>query len=65
MSQSLTVIDQQPTKPTSTEPNPRLNQKPIPGFTNHVRVHAVHDREHSYYNSFTLSTEVVHIPHEL
>jgi hypothetical protein len=28
--------------------------KPIPGSTNHVRVHAAHDREHSYYNIFTL-----------
>jgi hypothetical protein len=35
--------------------NPTNNlTKLIPGFTNHVRVHAVHDREHDCYNSFTL-----------
>jgi hypothetical protein len=28
--------------------------KRIPGSTNHVRVHAAHDREHGCYNSFTL-----------
>jgi hypothetical protein len=32
-----------------------VNQtKPIPGSTNHMRVHAAHDREHDCHNSFTL-----------
>jgi hypothetical protein len=47
-SRSLTVTDPQPNtihfdKPTK----PRVS-------TNHVRVHAAHDREHGCYNSFTL-----------
>jgi hypothetical protein len=47
-SRSLTMTDPQPNiihfdKPTK----PRVS-------TNHVRVHAAHDREHGYYNSFTL-----------
>jgi hypothetical protein len=45
-SRSLTMTDQQPNKPTLTQPNQRLNQKPIPGSTNHVSVHVAHDREH-------------------
>jgi hypothetical protein len=48
------MTDQQPSKPTLTQPNPRLNQKSIPGSTNHVRVHASHDLELGCYNSFTL-----------
>jgi hypothetical protein len=58
------MTDQQHSKPTSTQPNPRHNEKPISGSTNHVRVHATHDHEHDWYNTFTLSVEVVHIPHE-
>jgi hypothetical protein len=47
---SLTMIDPQPSKAhfNTTQPIP------IPGFTNHVRVHAAHDREHGCHNSFTL-----------
>jgi hypothetical protein len=37
--------------------------QPNLGPTNHVRVHAAHDREHNCYNSLH-SVEVVHIPHE-
>jgi hypothetical protein len=33
---------------------PPSDTEPIPGSTNHVRVHAAHDREHGCYNSFTL-----------
>jgi hypothetical protein len=51
---SLTVNDPQPSKPTSTRSNQRLNRTPILGSTNHVRAHAAHDREHGYYNTFTL-----------
>jgi hypothetical protein len=56
-SQNLTVTDPQPNKhplqqPNQTKPN---QSKPKPSvFTNHVRVHAAHDREHGCYNSFTL-----------
>jgi hypothetical protein len=41
-------------KPTSTKPNPRLNQTRSPGSTNHVRGHATHDCEHGCQDSFTL-----------
>jgi hypothetical protein len=53
-SQSLTVTDPQPNKPSSIQPNPRLNHYPSQVSTNHLRVHAAHDREHGCYNSFTL-----------
>jgi hypothetical protein len=36
--------------------------QPNPGFTNHVRVHAAHDHEHGYYNSFTLCRGCTHSP---
>jgi hypothetical protein len=61
-SRSLTVTDQQPSKPTLTQPNTRLNQTPILGSTNHVRAHATHDREHGSYNSFTLCRDCTHSP---
>jgi hypothetical protein len=48
------MTDPQPSKPTSIQPNQTLNQEPIPGSTNHVRVHAAHDHKHGCYNSFTL-----------
>jgi hypothetical protein len=51
---SLTVTDSQPNKPSSIQPNPRLNHHPSQVSTNHVRVHAAHDRERGYYNYFTL-----------
>jgi hypothetical protein len=51
---SLTMTDPQPSKPILTQPNQRLNQEPIPGSTNHVRVHAAHDHEHDCYTHFTL-----------
>jgi hypothetical protein len=50
---SLTVTNPQPNKihfDQPTEPNPNPSQVP----SNHVRVHAAHDREHGCYNSFTL-----------
>jgi hypothetical protein len=53
-SQSLTMTDAQPNNPSSIQPNPGLNHYPSQVSTNHVRVHATHDHEHSYYNSFTL-----------
>jgi hypothetical protein len=59
---SHTVTDPQPNeihfdKPTNqTKPNPSL----VP--TNHVRVHAAHDREHGCYNSFTLCRGCTHYP---
>jgi hypothetical protein len=53
-SQSLTVTNPQPNKPSSIQPIQRLNHYPSQVSTNHVRVHAAHDREHSCYNSFTL-----------
>jgi hypothetical protein len=61
-SQSLTVTDQQPNKPTLTQPNPRLNPKPIPGSTNHVRVHVTLDYESGCYNSFTLYKDCTRSP---
>jgi hypothetical protein len=50
-SRSLTVTDPQPNKIHFDKPT-----KPIPSQvpSNHVRVHAAHDREHICYNSFTL-----------
>jgi hypothetical protein len=50
-SRSLTVTDPQSNKihfDKPTKPNPSQVS------TNHVRVHAAHDREHGCYNSFTL-----------
>jgi hypothetical protein len=48
------MTDSQPNKPSSIQPNPRLNHHPSQVSTNHVRVHAAHDRERDCYNSFTL-----------
>jgi hypothetical protein len=56
------MTNPQHSKPTLTQPNPRLNQKPMPGSTNHVRVHAAHDRENDCYNSFTLCRGGTHSP---
>jgi hypothetical protein len=44
------MTDPQPSKAHYDTTQP----KPILGFTNHVRVHVAHDREHDCYNSFTL-----------
>jgi hypothetical protein len=53
-SRSLTVTDPQPKK-TPLPPNTTQDlTKPIPGYTNHVRVHADHDYEHGCQDSFTL-----------
>jgi hypothetical protein len=41
----------QPTKPSQSQ---------VP--TNHVRVHAAYDREHDYYNSFTLCRRCTRYP---
>jgi hypothetical protein len=43
-------------QPKQTKPNP--SQVP----TNHVRVHAAHDREHGCYNNFTLYRGCTHSP---
>jgi hypothetical protein len=48
------VTDPQPNKPSSIQPNPRLNHYTSQVSTNHVRVHAAHDHECGCYNSFTL-----------
>jgi hypothetical protein len=56
------MTDPQPSKPTSTQPNKRLNQETVPGSTSHVRVHATHDREHDCYNSFTIFRGCTHSP---
>jgi hypothetical protein len=50
-SQSLNVTDPPPNKIHFDKPT-KPTQSQVP--TNHVRVHAAHDREHGYYNSFTL-----------
>jgi hypothetical protein len=61
-SRSLTVTDPQPNK-TPLRPNTTQDlTKPIPGSTNHVRVHANHDHEHSYQDSFTLYKGCTHSP---
>jgi hypothetical protein len=59
---SLTVADPQPNKAHLDMSQPKTESKPIPGFINHVRVHAAHDREHGYYNSFTLYRGCTHSP---
>jgi hypothetical protein len=48
------MTDSQPNKPSLIQPNQRLNHHPSQVSTNHVRVHAAHDRERDCYNSFTL-----------
>ncbi len=55
-SRSLTVTDPQPNKIHFDKPTKQNQTKPTPSQvpTNHVRVHATHDREHDCYNSFTL-----------
>jgi hypothetical protein len=54
---SLTMTDPQPSKA-----QPKTKQKPIPGSTNHVRVHAAHGREYGCYNSFTLCRGCTYSP---
>jgi hypothetical protein len=50
-SRSHTMIDPQPNKIHFDKPTkPNLSQVP----SNHVRVHAAHDRGHDCYNHFTL-----------
>jgi hypothetical protein len=49
------MTDPQPNKTHFDTTQPRLNKNSSQISTNHVRVHAAHDREHNYYNSFTLS----------
>jgi hypothetical protein len=54
-SQSLTVTDPQPNKiPLRYIPTQNMIITHPNVSTNHVRVHAAHDREHGCYNSFTL-----------
>jgi hypothetical protein len=48
------VTDPQPNKTHFDTTQPRLNKNSSQDSTNHVRVHAAHDREHGCYNSFTL-----------
>jgi hypothetical protein len=45
-------------------PTDRLVQLPTQGSSNHVRIHAAHDREHDCQDNFLHSIEVVHISHE-
>jgi hypothetical protein len=52
-SQSLTVTDPQPNTIHFDKPTKPNKIKPRVS-TNHVRVHAAHNREHGCYNSFTL-----------
>jgi hypothetical protein len=48
------MSDPQPSKANFDMTQPKTYPKPILGFTNHVRVGAAHDREHSCHNSFRL-----------
>jgi hypothetical protein len=48
------MTDTQPNKTHFDTIQPRHNKNPSQVSTNHVRVHAIHDREHDCYNSFTL-----------
>jgi hypothetical protein len=61
-SRSLNVTDPQPNNPSSIQPNLRLNHYPSQVSTNHVRVHAAHDHECDYYNSFTLYRSCTRFP---
>jgi hypothetical protein len=58
-SRSLTVTNPPPNKIHFDKPT-KPNQTQVP--TNHVRVHAAHDREHGCYNSFTLCRGCTHYP---
>jgi hypothetical protein len=58
-SRSLTVTDPQPNKVHFDKPTKPNQTKPRVS-TNHVRVHAAHDREHGCYNSFTLCRGCTH-----
>jgi hypothetical protein len=58
-SRSLTVTDPQPNKIHFDKPT-KPNSSQVP--SNHVRVHAAHDREHGCYNSFTLCRGCTHYP---
>jgi hypothetical protein len=60
-SQSLIVTDPQPNKIHFDNPTKPNQTKPSVS-TNHVRVHAAHDREHGCYNSFTLCRGCTHYP---
>jgi hypothetical protein len=48
------MTDPQPNKTHFDTTQPRLNQNPSQVSTNHVWVYAAYNREHDYYNSFTL-----------
>jgi hypothetical protein len=48
------VTDPQPNEIHFDQPTKPNKPNPFQVPTNHVRVHAAHDREHGYYNSFTL-----------
>jgi hypothetical protein len=56
------VTDPQSNKPSSIQPNPRLNHYSSQVSTNHVRVHAAHDCECGCYNSFILCRGYTHSP---
>jgi hypothetical protein len=58
VSRSLTVTDPQPNSPSLIQPNHYSSQV----STNHVRVHAAHNRERGCYNSFTLCRGCTHSP---
>jgi hypothetical protein len=58
------MTDPQPNKidfDKPTKPNQPNQTKPMVS-TNHVRVHAAHDREHGCYNSFTLCRDCTRYP---
>jgi hypothetical protein len=60
-SQSLTVTDLQP-KETHFDKTNQTKPNPSQVLTNHVRVHATHDREHDCYNSFIIHRGCTHSP---
>jgi hypothetical protein len=50
------------TNKSNLTPIDRLGQLPTQGSSNHVRVHAAHDREHSYQDNFTFCKGYTHSP---
>jgi hypothetical protein len=56
------MTNPQPNKTHFDTTQPRLNKNSSQVPTNHVRVHAAHDREQGYYSSFTLCRGYTHFP---
>jgi hypothetical protein len=61
-SRSHTVTDPKPNEIQFDQPTNQTKPNPSQIPTNHVRVHAAHDREHGCYNSFTLCRGCTHYP---